>query len=78
MRVRPRYVPLLIDYNQVDVRVRVALSLMKAQLPIKSDSSAFPSMGPPNTHHNFVFFCFFFIAVFFDFSRSNLQNSFQK
>lgn len=60
MRVRPRYVPLLIDYNQVDVRVRVALSLMKAQLPIKSDSSAFPSMGPPNTHHTFVFFFVFF------------------
>ena len=33
---------------------------MKVQLPIKSDSSAFPSVDPLNT--NFV--CF--IAVFFD------------
>lgn len=34
---------------------------MKARLPIKSDSSAFPSMDPLNTHH-----VAYFIAVFSD------------
>jgi len=60
MRVRPQYGRLLIDYDQIGIRVKSDI-ISKARLPIKSDRSAFPSINPSNTH-NLVYF----IAVFFN------------